>query len=75
MAWAAMEGAPKDGSRVLLYARSTLDPDHRFDLVVGRWNRACFSGKWVPSMWSTLASLCRAFGWLYRTFPRGFIMR
>jgi hypothetical protein len=39
MAWATMGDAPKDGSRVLLYARSTLDPHHQFDLVVGRWDR------------------------------------
>ena len=38
MPWATMEDAPKDGSRILLHARSTLDPHHAYDLVVGRWD-------------------------------------
>jgi hypothetical protein len=45
MPWATMEDAPKDGSRVLLYARSTLDLDHRYDLVVGRWDTNVFQWK------------------------------
>ena len=39
MTWATMENAPKDGTRVLLHARSTLDPHHEYDLVVGRWDK------------------------------------
>jgi hypothetical protein len=30
---------------VLLYARSTLDPHHQFDLVVGRWDADLFQWK------------------------------
>jgi hypothetical protein len=65
MPWETMENAPKDGGRVLLYARSTLDPDHRFDLVVGRWDKDVFqwkvgtdyvdhAGELVPHYWMTI---------------------
>ena len=51
MTWVTMQDAPKDGSRVLLYARSTLDPDHRYAFVVDRWDtETCSSGKLGPTM-------------------------
>jgi hypothetical protein len=68
MTWATMEDAPKDGTRVLLYARSTLDPHHQFDLVVGRWDADLFqwkvateyldhAGELMPSYWMAIRHL------------------
>jgi hypothetical protein len=65
MSWATMESAPRDGSRVLLYARSTLDPHHKVDLVVGRWDRDVsqwkvgteyvdHAGELVPRRWMAI---------------------
>ncbi len=68
MTWASMEGAPKDGTRVLLYARSTLDPHHQYELVVGRWDNSLTqwkvateylaqAGELVPAYWMVIPRL------------------
>jgi hypothetical protein len=38
-AWKKIESAPKDGSKVLLYARCKTDPNDKPAPVVGFWNK------------------------------------
>jgi hypothetical protein len=67
MSWAIMESAPKDGSRVLLYARSTLDPHHKVDLLGDAGTGTYRSGKSGPSIWITPGSWSRPIGWPYHS--------